>query len=197
MAFMPEPYLLLLALAAYGQQDGIAIIKSFTDERDGKKYKTVVIGEQTWMAENLNYNAIGSRCYDNKPLNCYEYGRLYNWATATAACPKGWHLPTEAEWEALTATVGGSSTEGKYLKATSGWNDDGNGEDAYGFFALPGGYGYSGGKFDSVGNYGYWWSSSENDDNDAAIRNMNYDGEDAYWDYYSKSFLCSVRCLQD
>jgi len=189
--------LLLLALAAYGQHEKVDNGKSFTDDRDGKKYKAVVIGEQTWMAENLNYDAIGSRCYGNKPLNCYEYGRLYNWATAKTICPKGWHLPSKSEWEVLTASIGGDETEGKYLKAANGWNDNGNGEDEFGFSALPGGYGYPNGKFESTGNYGYWWSNSENDDGDASSRNMSYDSDDAYWDYYSKSFLCSVRCLQN
>jgi len=139
--------LLLLALAAYGQQN------TFADARDGKKYKSVKIGTQTWMAENLNYEVKGffvkgvNKCYENKESNCDKYGRLYDWNTAKTACPKGWHLPSKEEWETLTAAIGGEKTEGKHLKAKSGWNKDGNGLDSYGFSALPGSRGKSDGNF--------------------------------------------------
>jgi uncharacterized protein (TIGR02145 family) len=171
--------------------------KSFTDIRDGKKYKAVAIGKQIWIAENLNYNASGSKCYDNKPANCDKYGRLYNWNTAKTACPKGWHLPSDAEWTKLTDFIGGSSTAGTKLKATSGWNSNGNGTDEFAFSALPGGIGYLDDSFDDVGDFGDWWSASENDSYDAYNRLMGYNGKDVYRGYISKSCLFSVRCLQD
>jgi len=184
--------LLVLFFSAFAQQ-----ISVLTDARDGKKYKTVEIGNQMWMAENLNYDIKGSKCYDNKPDNCAKYGRLYNWQTANTACPNGWHLPSRAEWEALTMEVGGEKTEGLKLKAKSGWDSNGNGTDDFGFSALPGGSGYSDGRFFSVGYYGYWWSSSEYNSYGAYYRGMYYYDEGAIWYSGNKASLSSVRCVQE
>jgi len=179
-------------------------------------YRTVVIGTQTWMAENLNCDVSGSKCYNNSEANCDKYGRLYDWATAmglpsscnstTCAsqitakhrgiCPSGWHLPSDAEWTTITDFVGGSSTAGTKLKATTGWNENGNGTDEFGFSALPGGYGRSGGSFSTVGDYGSWWSASENG-SAAYGRYMGYRYEGVNYDYDDKNNLFSVRCLQD
>jgi uncharacterized protein (TIGR02145 family) len=109
---------------------------NFTDSRNGKVYKTVKMPNgKVWFAENLNYAAEGSKCYENKEENCQKYGRLYDWATAMKSCPKGWHLPSEKEWEDLP--------KAKHLKAKEGWEENGNGTDAFGFAALPGGNGSS------------------------------------------------------
>ncbi len=195
---------------------------NFIDNRDGKTYKSVVIGTQTWMAENLNYRTPGgaSRCYptsgstnwdDNDNANCDTYGRLYDWATAMnnsasstavpsgiqGVCPDGWHLPSRAEWEVMTDYIGGVSAEGKMLKATSGWKDGGNGEDTYGFSALPGGRAYSNGSFVDVGGSGYWWSATDTYSGVAQSRYMSYNFEDARWGNYNKEYLSSVRCVRD
>jgi len=173
--------------------------KSFTDSRDGKKYKTVTIGKQTWMAENLNYNANGSKCYNNDPAYCQKYGRLYNWNTAMKACPMSWHLPSNEEWQVLVNLAGGNKVAGKKLKAASGWNSNGNGQDTYGFSAMPGGTGaadyYS---FSYVGTNGGWWSSTESSNDKAYYRVMLGDDERVnYYDFYKQSFLQGVRCVKD
>jgi len=185
--------LLLICVAAFAQQKG-----SFTDTRDKKTYKTAKIGKQTWIAENLNFNAESSVCYDNKPENCDKYGRLYNWNTAIKACPKGWHLPNLKEWQTLVDLAGGEGAAGTKLKAASGWNNDRNGTDDYGFSALPGGNGLSDGSFDGVGIDGNWWNASEEDGDSNYARRESITGfdEDA-WGYYGKSDLNSVRCVKD
>jgi len=154
----------------------------------GQIYKTVVIGTQTWMAENLNYAVEDSECYDYSEANCDIYGRLYDWATAMALpdscntrtcasqvgtnhkgiCPSGWHIPNNAEWETLTTAVGGIKTAGTKLKSTSGWNINeytklSGGTDNYGFSALPSGSRYSDGRFTCFGICGLWWSTTESD----------------------------------
>jgi uncharacterized protein (TIGR02145 family) len=171
-------------------------LTNFTDSRDSKIYKTVKMPNgKVWFAENLNYAAEGSKCYDNKEENCQEYGRLYDWATAMKACPKGWHLPSKEEWETLDFV--NFETAGKKLKSASGWNNNGNGKDIYGFSALPGGLGDSSGDFGLVGYRGYWWSSVEYYSSLAYCRYMYYDLEYAHWHYGGKSDLYSVRCTQD
>jgi len=166
---------------------------------------TVKIGNQVWMKENLNCDVNGSKCYENNESNCVTYGRLYDWETAKKVCPSGWHLPSNAEWDALMTAVGDSLVAGRKLKATSSWSycgPVGSGssyvcEDAFGFSALPGGFGLSDGSFGSVGSYGIWWSASEDSSDIAYTRNMNYNDEYAYWFYNDKDCLFSVRCLQD
>jgi uncharacterized protein (TIGR02145 family) len=202
---------------------------AFTDDRDGQFYKWVKIGKQTWMAENLNYAAEGSKCGSDYKPHCEIYGRLYNWVTAMdispeyesalysapakhkGVCPAKWHIPSDAEWDALmlfldpNCTSGDCWNGGKLLKATSGWNSyngQSGGTDAYGFSALPGGYGYSvdGGffyGFEYVGYRGYWWSASEVNSDDAYYRHIYYDSEQAFSFDNDKSYLYSVRCLQD
>jgi len=191
----PLLILLFLAINAFAQQASVAGGISggyLTDSRDGKKYKVIKIGEQTWMAENLSYNAISSKCYDDQE----KYGRLYDWSTAKSACPIGWHLPSNEEWNVLVASTGGEKIAGKFLKATSGWKKNGNGEDKYGFTALPGGYGSSVGYINYVGSYGSWWSATEYDDSKVYSWFMYYYYDDVGCYNFSKSFLRSVRCVQ-
>jgi len=187
--------------------------------------KTKQIGSQNWLAENLNIDVSGSVCFGNDPANCTKYGRLYNWATAMALppscnssscaskikakhqgiCPSGWHIPSDDDWDELISYVESSNgcgvCAGRYLKATSGWNDynikSGNGDDKYGFTALPGGYGSSDGSFNYVGDYGNWWSSNESNSYYAYYRFMYYNRELVGYINYGKDYLHSVRCLQN
>ena len=173
---------------------------SFTDSRDGKTYKTTKVGNnKEWMAQNLNYDtANGSWCYENHDYNCDKYGRLYDWWTATKVCPSGWHLPSRQEWDNLVSAVG--SLAGVRLKAKSGWNNGGNGSDDVEFSALPGGFRYSYGYFDTAGGSGRWWTATEGGDDGAYGRSMryNYDYVDEYDYYYDLKYSgYSVRCVKD
>jgi len=177
-----------------------------------KTYQTVKIGTQTWMAENLNYKVSGSKCgtddgklSDNDTDVCATYGRLYDWETAMSVCPSGWHLPSNADWDKLvryvddntgTSSPYESPTAGRYLKSENGWSE-GNGEDKYGFRALPGGHGYSNGVFYDFGNSSHWWSAIEYDDDKAYSRSMGGINEYTSWFVSDKGYLFSVRCLKD
>jgi uncharacterized protein (TIGR02145 family) len=194
------------AIAAVAKQaNGGSIL---TDTRDKKTYNITKIGSQTWMAENLNFAASNSKCYDNKEENCQKYGRLYNWETAMKACPAGWHLPNETEWDKLIRYVDGrtgtsspykSETAGKYLKAKSNWSSvgTGSGQDTYGFSALPGGDYNANDSFSSAGGLGFWWSAGKYSNDHAYIRYMVYNSEGALYSNYGKSDLVSVRCVRD
>jgi len=177
---------------------------TFTDTRDSKTYKWVKIGLQTWMAQNLNYNASGSKCYNNSEANCTKYGRLYNWTTAKSACPSGWHLSNDVEWMALELCLGAlncSSKNATELKAKNGWDDFGNGTDDYGFSALPGGFIGMDGSFNGVGFSGNWWTSDQygnnSDSNSAYGRTIFGDDEKIYMTSDNKGMLQSVRCVKD
>ena len=168
---------------------------------NGQTYKTVKIGTQIWMAENLNIDAENSQCYDDDPANCVKYGRMYDWETASTVCPSGWHLPTDAEWEMLISYVesnsGCSDCAGAKLKANRGWADNGEGTDNYGFSALPGG---EGGEedvgFRNAGYRGYWWSASAGE-NGAYCFHMRLNRENVNrYDNYTY-LLYSVRCVKD
>lgn len=119
---------------------------TMTDSRDKKVYKTVKIGSQVWMAENLNYSDSiatpslkgNSWCVWNESANCDVVGRLYTRTAAmNSVCPPGWHLPSQDEWINLFETVGGKSTADMALRSQTGWGSDNNGTDALGFSALP------------------------------------------------------------
>jgi uncharacterized protein (TIGR02145 family) len=170
----------------------------FTDSRDGKKYKAVKIGSQTWMAENVNVDMGNSWCYEDNESNCAKYGRLYDWNTAMSVCPTGWHLSAKQEWDDLAAAAGGLSKAGKALKAKNGWSENGNGTDGFGFSALPGGRRYPSGSFDNVGYHGYWWTATESNGSSGAYsQGMYYHFEYVGGVNSSADDGFSVRCVQD
>jgi len=167
----------------------------FTDPRDGRTYKTVKIGKQVWMAENLAFDYKGSYCYDNKLENAKKYGRLYNWETAMKVAPPGWHLPSDEEWKELTEYLGGKDKAGEKLKAANAWNDDSTNE--VGFSALPGGYRSTDGSFYYVGDNGFWWSSSPGEFSYAWLRYLDTGDSALIRSSNSRQTGFSVRLVKD
>ena len=194
-----------------------------TDTRDGQTYKTVTIGKQTWMAENLNYDpgdvsSLGSYawhgCYNDDANNCVTYGRLYTWevtmndaacaygntcnpsGTVQGICPEGWYVPSDAEWNTLWAAVGGCSTAGAKFKSTTGWDNYGNGIDEYGFSVLPAGVRIEGNFYDQ-GEFAQLWSASENYSDYATSQGFNDRDDDLVQYYPYKNSANSLRCIQD
>ena len=173
---------------------------TFSDARDNKTYKTVTIGLQTWMAENLNFITKKSWCYKNNANDCNVYGRLYNWKAARKACPNGWHLPNKNEWQSLIVYLGGEDKAGGKMKESGSvhWKSPNTGAtDESGFNALPAGYWfYNDASFRNEGSSSVWWSASKSVGaawycymvSDKTIADIKHD---------SKHDRYSVRCLKD
>ncbi len=201
----------------YSEIDSFTTLKEDTAQSgtftyQGKTYKTITIGGKEWMAENLAYD-VGDGCwaYYNDESNVATYGRLYNWEAAKAACPAGWHLPTDEEWKQLEMAIGMSQSEvdktgdrgtneGSKLKATSGWENNGNGTDDFGFSALPGGYSDHDGYFYLIGKLGFWWTATKYDDPRPWYRHIDYDEATIYRYFDHYGFIWggkSVRYVRD
>ena len=183
----------ILAINLSAQQRG-----TFKDSRDGKTYKTIKIGNQIWLAENLAYKPSSGNywAYDNSSSNAAKYGYLYDWQTANNVCPTGWNLPSNTNWNDLALELGGDA--GKELKSTMGWNENGNGTNTSGFSALPGGGRNSyDGNFNYIGISGYWWSSTERYSENAIYRTIDSNLDDLDAGNTDKSYGFSVRCIKD
>ena len=204
-SFLTAIVILCIAVSSMGQGSN-----SFKDPRDGKAYKIVKIGTQIWMAENLAWKTVdGCFAYDNNESNVKNYGYLYNWETASKACPSGWHLPSEKEWADLTAYLGGDSIAHNKLKetGTAHWKEeDSTVNNKSGFTALPGGIFNNNSfkhkiEFKYLGNYGYWWGSTTEPGKDnslnACFRTLGDYYKNEKLDYASKSRGSSVRCVKD
>lgn len=160
-------------------------------------YKTANIGGVVWMAENLNIETDGSYCYNDVPDNCSIYGRLYTYEAAQTACPDGWHLATTIEWDFLNNTVGTNSSASYYLKSMAGWwTDVGNGNDAYGFTALPGGIRNINGVYSDLTLAGYFWADGAYDN--SASYELHYNTSNlAQQTKIPEETAMSVRCVYD
>jgi uncharacterized protein (TIGR02145 family) len=196
----------------------------FIDPRDGQTYKTVQIGGQIWMAENLKATKfndgeaipLGSTkvywstssnpayCWYNNDETTYKntYGALYNWYTVNSGklCPKGWHVPSLNEWNALGTFLGGSLLAGGKLKESgySHWaSPNKNATNSSKFTGLPGSSRDEKGQWSgTVGTFGAWWSGTETDSNNAYYIYLSNDTESLRNSNPDKKMGLSVRCIK-
>jgi uncharacterized protein (TIGR02145 family) len=215
--------------SSWGPLTTVTCGQSFTDPRDGRIYNTVLIGTQCWMKENLNagnmINSSGNQtnngviekyCYDNLESNCNVYGGLYKWqelmnyASSSNAnpsgrqgiCPTGWHLPSYAEWTALTTYLGGNSAAGGKVKEAgfAHWLSPNSGAtNSSGFTAIPGGFKvFDASAFDAISTSAKFWTSTENFPASPWYATLSH--SNAYLDILGSSpmeYGFSCRCCKD
>src|ERR1022692_3665081 len=195
-------------------------------DKDGNNYKTVKIGTQEWMAENLDVSQFRngdlipqamtgeewikagdqgkpSWCYyDNDPANGQIYGKLYNWFAVNdsrGVAPNGWHVPSYSEWADITNYLGGVNEAGSKMKYTEGWKSNGNGTNESGFAGLASGNRYNDGMFLLIGSNGDWWSTLtlESSTIFAWYSSLKDDNADISMYVENKVTGHSVRCVRD
>ncbi len=191
---------------------------------DGNVYHTVTIGTQEWMVENLKttrfnngdsvplvisiieWESLSSPGYcwfkDDAATYKNTYGALYNWYTINTGklSPKGWHIPTDAEWTILTDFLGGVHVAGGSMKeaGTVHWVSPNTGADnSSGFSALPGGYRGNNEDFQECGGHGYWWTASQSNSFSAWIRHLEFDSDWVSRYEFPQTYGFSVRCIKD
>lgn len=208
---------------SYGDEKVSKTYTGSVSDYDGNNYNTITIGTQVWMRENLkvthyrNGSTIqnitdgaewiaatsGAYCwYNNSISNKNTYGALYNFKAVSSAdgiCPDGWHAPSQSEWEAMIAAVGPMHLAGGMLKDTTLWISPNLGAtNSSGFTALPAGSrGWEDGRFTGMGEYGFWWTSTENAPFEPVVvlLRFNYEGITLYSNIKRDGF--SVRCVKN
>lgn len=196
-----KAYVTNSAGTGYGNEIIFKTYSMLNDSRDGQEYKTTEIGEQWWMAGNLNfYTSSGSWYYDNDSTTHSEtYGRLYTWETAKNVCPDGWHLPTDSEWKELEIFLGMTQAQAD----NTGWRGTDQGvqlsiDGDSRFEALFAGYRFYTGAFYDLGTSAYFWNSTEASGDFAWCRFITaeeYTGVNRSGFLKESSF--SVRCVQN
>lgn len=174
------------------------IESTFTDERDGQEYNTVKIGDQMWMAENLKFEfPDGSWCYDDDPMICNKFGRLYSWDAAVESCPAGWRLPSDEDWMILEKNLGIPEDALDQM----GWRafrDETLQENLSGFKLIMAGYRpYGDGAYDDIMDDAYFWTSTGYDKVDAWKRTFDDHRKAVGRGFDSKRKGLSVRCVKD
>ncbi len=205
--------LLIMIPFTYSQNDS-----KYVQDIDGNKYKTIVIGNQTWMADNLKVTKYrngqpiphidDSTVWNTWNSGAYSYykhdvkhGVLYNWMAVNdvrRVCPLGWHVPSNKEWDTLSKNLGGNEVAGGKLKSKLHWEEPNVGAtNESDFHALPKGcYGING-SFNGIGKNAYWWTSTENGELSAWGREVGFNEATLYIGHGDKRDGLSIRCIKD
>jgi uncharacterized protein (TIGR02145 family) len=162
-------------------------LSTFVDPRDGGRYPVVRIGTQTWLGRNLDIAIGHSWCVEGHAASCPTHGRLYDWDTATHACPPGWHLPSDDEWSTLQKAVG---DDGAALSSRAP-GDTG----AAGFEALPNGFRAVDGRFLDQGNEATFWSATAPGSGTAFMRRLPAHSHEIARHDRPKGIGYGVRCV--
>ena len=200
--------------------DDLATLGEFMDERDGQYYRTVILGEQTWMAQNLNYDGGEWRCpsgSQESDESCKKYGKLYyysglNYSDLSSLCPSGWYVPNSSDWGKLLTYVdenNGKEGVGKSLKASEGWFQEGYkqidesthhervavaaGDNRFGFYALPAGSCWQGGTVCYTNDETRFWSV---DDYSACGIKLSFDSDSVMYDEDAVYGYITLRCIK-
>ena len=178
---------------------------TYKDPRDGQIYSTITIGNQTWMAENMRYNAPGS-FLDSNQTNI-KIGRLYNFEQVKKACPKGWHLPTDKEWSILEMKLGLPSsdveiedfrgTHANEMKAIGAWLYDEDANNKSGFSALPSGFLNKEGDFLMPDILTFFWTSTTLGTSSAMNRYIATRNPAVFKGHNLLAYSLSCRCVKD
>ncbi len=185
--------ILLFVLPTYAVKPS----NSYKDPRDKQKYRTIKVGSRLWLADNLNYKMDGSFCYKDDESQCMAYGRLYTWDAAVNACPQGFHLPTDDDFQSLWQAAGADFNAAYLLKAEYGWSGETNGNDTLKFSAMPAGNRFDDETYGNLSKFAFFWSSeASTEKQNARVWYMTSKSMAFSFMNKPKIFGFSVRCVQ-
>ncbi|MFN8255289.1 MAG: FISUMP domain-containing protein [Bacteroidales bacterium] len=193
--FLLITWFCMLVFSCFSQKTG-----QLVDKRDGKIYRTVKIGNQWWMAQNMACNTGNCYPYNNDESNLPAYGYYYKWSSAKDACPAGWHLPNMEDWTILRDYLGGDNGSGGKMKSLEGWDSPNKGAtNESGFNGMAGGDGNSQTmKFYSMGRYGNFWSAKPYGNNKAQYYFLSFEYDVLYETAIDpNTALLNVRCVKN
>ena len=185
--------ILLFVLPTYAVKPS----NSYKDPRDKQKYRTIKVDDRIWFADNLNYKMDGSFCYKEDDSQCQAYGRLYTWDAAVNACPQGFHLPTDDDFQSLWQAAGADFNAAYLLKAAYGWSGETNGSDTLKFSAMPAGNRFDDETYGNLSKFAFFWSSeASKEKQNARVWYMTSKSMAFSFMNKPKIFGFSVRCVQ-